>query len=316
MKKSLWLSRATLLAILSLAMATGSPQIKAAARQTVKKAILVVSFGTTYADTRKLTIEAVQNRIKAAFPGYEVRQAFTSRIIIKTLADRDGIKIDTEKQALDRLKTEGYTEVAVQPLHIEAGEEYTKLLKVVAGYEQAFAKIALGRPLLYYTGQEGAKPDDYLIAIKALQQQLPKLGKDDAVALMGHGGVNPANAAYAALQLKLEDAGLKKVFVFTVEGYPTVENLKAKLKRDKVKKVTLVPLMLVAGDHATNDMAGAEPDSFQSQLRQAGFRVESRVHGLGENPVIQDIYVQHVKDAISNKYRERGKDRPPIPVIE
>jgi sirohydrochlorin cobaltochelatase len=316
MQKSLWLNMAALFATLSLALVTGGSPIYAEAGQPVKKAILVVSFGTTYADTRKLTIEAVQNKIKAAFPGYEVRQAFTSRIIIKTLADRDGIKIDTEKQALDRLKTEGYTEVVVQPLHIEAGEEYTKLLKGVAGYEQAFAKIALGRPLLYYTGQEGDKPDDYLIAIKALQQQLPKLGKDDAVALMGHGGVNPANAAYAALQLKLEDAGLKKVFVFTVEGYPTVENLKSKLKQNKVKKVTLAPLMLVAGDHATNDMAGAEPDSFQSQLRQAGFRVESRIRGLGENPAIQDIYVQHVKDAISNQYQERGKDRPPIPVIE
>jgi sirohydrochlorin cobaltochelatase len=316
MQKSLWLNMAALLTTFSLAVALGSPQINAVEEKPVKKAILVVSFGTTYADTRKLTIEAVQNKIQAALPGYEVRQAFTSRIIIKTLAGRDGIKIDTEKQALDRLKTDGYQEVVVQPLHIEAGEEYTKLLKVVAAYDQAFAKITLGRPLLYYTGQEGEKPDDYLIAIKALRAQLPKLGKHDAVALMGHGGVNPANAAYAVLQLKLEDAGLKKVLVFTVEGYPTVENLKVKLKQNKVKKVILAPFMLVAGDHATNDMAGAEPDSFQSQLRQAGFLVESRVHGLGENAAIQDIYVQHVKDAIANKYRERGKDRPPIPVIE
>jgi sirohydrochlorin cobaltochelatase len=316
MQKRLGLVTAALLASLGLVTANGSFNIYAAEGPTVKQAILVVSFGTTYADTRKVTTDAVTGKIQAAFPGYEVRQAFTSRIIIKTLADRDKIKIDTEKQALDRLKADGYDEVVVQPLHIEAGDEYAKLLKVVAEYEKAFTKITLGRPLLYYTGQEGEKPDDYLIAIKALRTQLPKLGKTAAVALLGHGGVNPANAAYAALQLKLEDAGCQNVFVFTVEGYPALDNLKLKLKQNKIKKVILAPFMLVAGDHARNDMAGAEPDSFQSQLRKAGYQVESRIQGLGENPAIQAIYVQHVKDAIDNKYQERGKDRPPIPVIE
>ncbi|MBP2643269.1 MAG: Sirohydrochlorin cobaltochelatase [Firmicutes bacterium] len=289
------------------------------AAETEKKAILVVSFGTTYADTRKVTTDAVESKIKAAFPEYEVRRAFTSRIIVKKLADRDGIRVDTEKQALEKLKAEGYTEVIIQPLHMEAGDEYEKLMRTVEGYDtsKAFTKIAVGRPVLYYTGQEG-KPDDYLIVIKALQTQLPKLGKEDAVALMGHGGVHPANAAYAVLQMKMKDAGLKNVFVFTVEGYPTIENLKESLKQNKIKKVILMPFMLVAGDHANEDMAGDDKNSFKSQLIQSGFTVETYMHGLGENLAIQDIYVQHVKDAIEGKYlkTERGKDRPQIPAMD
>ena len=199
---------------------------------------------------------------------------------------------------------------------MEAGDEYSKLMRVVDKYEKSFDKVSVGRPILYYTGQEGEKPDDYAIAIKALQDQLPKLGKNEAVGLMGHGGVNPSNTAYAALQLKLQDAGLKNVFVFTVEGYPTYENMVTALKANKIKKITLMPFMLVAGDHAQNDMAGDEKDSFKSQLTAAGFQVEAYIHGLGENKGIQDIYVQHVKDAIENNYKERGKDKPVIPVIE
>lgn len=315
MKKSiLCMMTAVLFALMG--MVTSFSVSQAAEAPTVKKAILVVSFGTTYADTRKVTTDAVEAKIKAAFPEYEVRHAFTSRIIIKKLADRDGLVVDTEKQALEKLKAEGYKEVVIQPLHVEAGDEYSKLMRVVDKYEKSFDRVSVGRPILYYTGQEGEKPDDYAIAIKALQDQLPKLGKNEAVGLMGHGGVNPSNTAYAALQLKLQDAGLKNVFVFTVEGYPTYENMVTALKANKIKKITLMPFMLVAGDHAQNDMAGDEKDSFKSQLTAAGFQVEAYIHGLGENKGIQDIYVQHVKDAIENNYKERGKDKPVIPVIE
>ena len=285
-------------------------------RTTGKRAILVVSFGTTFADTRKATIDAVTDKMKAAFPGYEVRQAFTSRIIIKRLMDRDGLKYDTEKQALQKLVADGFTDVLIQPLHVEAGEEYEQLMGIVAGFEKAFASIKVGRPILYYTGQEGAKPDDYRIALKAVQPQLPKLGPNDAVALMGHGGVAPANAAYGALQLKIQDVGMKGVYIFTVEGYPSLDDMIATMKKNKVKNVTLMPFMLVAGDHANNDMAGDEPDSFKSQLVKAGFKVKVVIRGLGENTAIQDIYVQHLKDAIDDTYTKRGADRPPIPVIE
>lgn len=316
MKKGIWFIITAFLFTLCFGAISLGQKTFAAEAVTGKKAILVVSFGTTYADTRKVTTDAVEKKIQAAFPDYEVRRAFTSRIIIKRLADRDGLQFDTEKQALDKLKAEGYTDVIIQPLHMEAGDEYEKLMKVVSKYEKSFNNISVGRPVLYYTGQEGEKPDDYLMAIKAIQNQFPKLGKGEAIALMGHGGVNPSNAAYAALQLKVQDAGLKNVFIFTVEGYPTFENLVNELKANKIKKVTLMPLMLVAGDHANEDMAGADKESFKSQLLAAGFQVETYIHGLGENTGIQDIYVQHVKDAIDNKYKARGKDRPAIPVID
>ncbi|MDF2570172.1 MAG: cbiK 1 [Sporomusa sp.] len=273
-----------------------------------KKAILVVSFGTTYPDTMKTTIEAVENKMKAEFPDYEIRRAFSSRIIIKRLAERDGIKIDTEKQALDRLKAEGFSEVIVQPMQITPGEEYELIKGVVKHAEAAktFDKISIGRPVLYYMGQEG-KADDYLVAAKALEAQFPKLKKNEAVLLMGHGGPHPATATYPALQLKLQDAGYKNVFVYTVEGYPTLEGTIDKLKANKIKKVTLMPLMLVAGDHANNDMAGDEKDSHKSQLIAAGFKVDTYIHGLGENAKIQDIYVEHVKDAIAELNNPKTK---------
>lgn len=277
------------------------PSLAAAAPAAAgKKAILVVSFGTTYHDTMKTTIEAVENKMRAEFPDYEVRRAFSSRIIIKRLAERDGIKIDTEKQALDRLKAEGFTEVIVQPMQVTAGEEY-ELIKGVVAHAQAaktFEKITIGRPLLYYMGQED-RADDYLAVAKALETQYPKLNKNEAVLLLGHGGPHPATATYPALQEKLLDAGYKNVYVYTVEGYPTLEGTIAKLKANKIKKVTMMPLMLVAGDHANNDMAGDESDSHKSQLLAAGIKVDTYIHGLGENAKIQDIYVQHVKDAIA-----------------
>ncbi len=316
MRKRRWSIVAALVVTLSCGMMGLGQTAYAADAGGGKKAILVVSFGTTFADTRKATIDAVTDKIKAAFPDYEVRQAFTSRIIIKRLADRDGLKYDTEKQALQRLATEGFTDVLIQPLHVEAGEEYEQLMGIVAGFKTTFATIKVGRPILYYTGQEGVKPDDYRIALKALQSQLPKLGPSDAVCLMGHGGVAPANAAYGALQLKIQDVGVKNLYVFTVEGYPSLEDMVARMKKDKIKNVTLMPFMLVAGDHANNDMAGDEPDSFKSQLTKAGFKVKAYIHGLGENRAIQDIYVQHLKDAIDDTYTKRGEDRPPIPVID
>ncbi|QDR79068.1 sirohydrochlorin cobaltochelatase [Sporomusa termitida] len=286
------------------------PSLAAAAPAAAgKKAILVVSFGTTYHDTLKATIEAVENKIQAEFPDYEVRRAFSSRIIIKRLAERDGIKIDTEKQALDRLKAEGFTEVIVQPMQITAGEEY-ELIKSAVAHAQAaktFEKLTIGRPLLYYMGQEDTT-DDYQAVVEALATQYPKLKKNEAVLLLGHGGLHPATATYPALQEKLQDAGYKNVYVYTVEGYPTLEGTIDKLKANKVKKVTLMPLMLVAGDHAVNDMAGDESDSHKTQLIAAGIKVDTYIHGLGENEKIQDIYVQHIKDAIDELNNPEAKN--------
>lgn len=268
-----------------------------------KKAILVVSFGSTYEKTVKKNIESTENKIRSAFPGYDVFRAFTSRMVIRRLAERDGIQVDTEKQALERLQAAGYQEVYVQPLHIVAGEEYEKVKRIVVAYahakEKAFERIAIGRPLLYYMGQE-EQPDDYLAVIEAIKNRLVKPDNSEAVVFMGHGGVHPANAAYAVLQMKLEQAGFGHSYVYTVEGFPSFASVLDKLQKQQVRKVTLMPFMLVAGDHANNDMAGDEPDSAKSQLLEAGFEVETQLSGLGENAAIQDIYVRHLRDAIEH----------------
>ncbi|QJW44859.1 sirohydrochlorin cobaltochelatase [bacterium BFN5] len=274
--------------------------IETGEKKPVKKAILVVSFGTTYLETLRLTIESIENKIKDRFPEYEVRRAFTSRFVIKKLASRDGIQIDTEQQALEKLHAEGYSEVYIQPLHVVAGEEYDKVKRLVAHYAHAdlFDRLKLGRPLLYYMGQED-QPDDYLAAVQAVTAELPKLGNEDAVVFMGHGGHHPANAAYAALQLKFEQAGFHRTFVYTVEGFPALEHVIEKLNSNQVKKVLLIPFMLVAGDHVQNDMAGPDDDSAKSQLQKAGLHVEVYLRGLGENSLIQELYVQHLQDTIS-----------------
>lgn len=319
MKKFSWLLGILFLSLCLAGWFTAGQKTEAAEGDMGKKAILVVSFGTTHTDTRKLTIEAVENKIQAAFPEYEVRRAFTSRIVIKRIAENEGLTIDTEKQALEKLKDEGFSEVIVQPLHMVPGDEYDKVKRVIEQYEQkkSFTKLSLGRPILTFSGQE-ERPDDYLAAITAIQTQLPKLQRREAVVLMGHGGNHPANAAYAALQLRLQDTKVNNVFVSTVdgEGYPHLESVIAKLKAKKIKTVMLMPLMVVAGDHALNDMAGEEKDSFKSRLLAEGFQVQVYLHGLGENASIQDVYVQHVRDAIEGKYKNRSKERPTVPVIE
>lgn len=268
-----------------------------------KKAILVVSFGTSYNETRKACIESVENKIAASFPDYEIRRAFTSEKIIKKLKERDNLVIDSPAQALQKLKEEGFSQVVVQSLHVIPGAEYDEVRAVVAEYANDFDKIMLGRPLLYSKGDEEKNiPDDYTAAVEAFKQQLPELTDDMAVVVMGHGSYHPANASYSCLQGVLLDMG-QKVYVGTVKGYPTLDNVKKHLEANQIKKVTLMPYMLVAGDHAQNDLAGDEEDSWKSQLEKEGYTVDVYMHGLGENPAYQDIFVQNVKDAIAGGHK-------------
>lgn len=256
-----------------------------------KRAILVVSFGTSYADTREVTIEACEQKIAEAFSDYEVRRAFTSNIIIKILKERDNILVDTPEEALQKLQDEGFSEVIVQPLHVIPGAEFHDVVQIVNTYKSAFDSIRLGMPLL-------AATEDYVATIEALTSQFPELQDDEAVVFMGHGTHHPANASYAALQEVFENQGLSNVFMGTVEGYPALDHVIAHLQVQQIKKVTLMPFMLVAGDHAQNDMAGDEEDSWKMILKKEGFVVDTYLHGLGENPAIQDLYVKHVQDAI------------------
>lgn len=257
------------------------------------KAILVVSFGTSYPETRKATIEAVENRIRTAFPDYTTCRAFTSNTIIKKVRQEEGLSIDTPGQALEKLKAEGYREIVVQPLHIIAGQEYDELKKVVDSFAESNTsmKIMLGKPVLYCE-------NDYERAIRALEQQLPPLQADEAVVMMGHGTRHAANAAYAMLQKKLDETGLR-VYLGTVEADPTLAEIEERLQDGKIKRVVLMPYMLVAGDHAQNDLAGDEDDSWKSQLQKAGYIVDVYMHGLGENTAYQDIYVQNVAALLS-----------------
>ncbi|MGL5754410.1 MAG: sirohydrochlorin cobaltochelatase [Paraclostridium sp.] len=256
----------------------------------MKKAVLVISFGTSYNETRKKTIEACETKIKDAFKDYDFFRAFTSNFIIKKLKNRDNLDIENPIQALDRLHKEGYEEVIVQTLHIICGEEFTKLKDQINQYEDKFEKITLGRPLL-------SQIEDYKEAIDALKLQIPELEEDEAVVFMGHGTEHEAHSAYPALDYMLKQANLK-AYVGTVEGYPEIGEVIVNLKKDKISKVRLMPFMLVAGDHAVNDMASDEEDSWKSILNEAGFETKIHLQGLGENKGIQDKFVRHALDCI------------------
>lgn len=257
----------------------------------MKKGILVVSFGTTYADTCARTIAACEKAIAEEFTEYQVRRAYTSNMIRRILRERDGLEIDSLEEALERMLQDGFKQIVIQPLHIIPGEEYhEKIIKQSRRFENSFEKLEIGRPLLF-------NEDDYYLAAAALRNQLPVLDDKKAVLLMGHGSDHPANACYAQFQMILADE-IPHVYVANVEGYPGLENVIPRLKADGIKEVTLMPLMLVAGEHAHRDMAGENEDSWKSQLTKEGFQVNIYLHGLGENSAYREIYLQHVRDCL------------------
>ncbi|WP_102401575.1 sirohydrochlorin cobaltochelatase [Haloimpatiens massiliensis] len=256
-----------------------------------KKGILVVSFGTSYEDTRKLTIEAIESKIKNSFQEYEIRRAFTSGIIRKKIKRNENIHIDSTKEALDRMKADGFNEVIVQPLHIIPGIEYDAVKETVNEYTNLFDKIIIGTPLLY-------EEKEYEEAVSALKNQISTMKSNEGVVLMGHGTTHYSNACYALLQYILEESELENIFVGTVEGYPTLDNVIRRLKKNKIDNVVLMPFMLVAGDHANNDMSGDEEDSWKNILKNNGIQSTVYLHGLGENLSIQDIYIEKIKNLL------------------
>jgi sirohydrochlorin cobaltochelatase len=229
-------------------------------------------------------------------------------MIINLLKKRDGIYIDTPEEAIEMLEKEGYGSVIVQSLHIIPGEEYDYLNKIVKTFKdkKVFEKIELGRPILYFKGNSEEVPDDYSLAAEAIKLQLPE---DGAVVFMGHGTAHPANASYACLQLVLRDKGINNAYIGTVEGYPTLDNIIFYLKKDSVKEVILMPLMIVAGEHCMNDMASDEKGSWKSILEKEGFKVKLYLHGLGENKIIKDIFAKHVEDSILGNYITIGETK-------
>ena len=261
-----------------------------------KDAILVMSFGTTYKDTRANTIDATVAAIQKAHPNVKVVTAFTSHIIIDRIKKDEGISYPTPEEALTQLKQEGYSRVALVSLDVIPGMEYAYNRGVFENCKKGFKKMTLGTSLMYWQGQEG-QADDVADFIKALSTQFKKPGAKEAILLLAHGTPQPANAYYSVVQAKLDEMGYKNVYIYTVEGWPNLETVLPKLKKSGIKKVTLMPVMMVAGDHANNDMAGDEEDSHKSVLKKAGFEVDTYLHGLGENKAIRDLYVAHANAA-------------------
>ena len=261
-----------------------------------KDAMVVMSFGTTYKDTRVKIIDATVDAIKAAHPNTKVITAFTSHIIRDRIQQKEGITYPTPEEALAELKKDGYTRVALASLDVIPGMEYNYDAAVYNLYKNDFKKMTLGTSLMYWMGQEN-QTDQVIETLKAVQSQFPKLGKEDGLLIMAHGTPDPSNAYYSVIQDRIHTLGMKNVFIYTVEGTPNLEQVIPQLKLHGIKHVTLMPFMMVAGDHANNDMAGNEPDSHKSILEKEGFKVDTYIHGLGENQNIRNLFVERANEA-------------------
>ncbi len=263
-----------------------------------KTAILMVHFGTTFDDTRKLTIDVINEKAKNQFPDIKVMEAYTSRIIIDRLKKR-GISKPTPKEALLRLAADGFTHVIVQGTNVIDGIEAEVLRNDAALMTPFFKEIRVGRPLLYSV-KDGQKVVDIL-----KDRYGEDLSAKSAVVLIGHGTSTPANAMYSQIDYMFSAAGEPRFHVATVEGYPTYDTTLVKLKSSKVKNVILVPFMFVAGDHARNDIDG----EWRGELEKEGYKVSSILEGLGQIPEVQDIYIDHIKEAFKAPVLDAGSQK-------
>lgn len=255
--------------------------------------LLVVSFGTSFNDSRRLTIGAIEDKLDEEFgKDYSVRRGFTSQIIIDHVKSRDGIAIDNMAEALDRAVDNGVKNLVIQPTHLMNGLEYTDVVNEVGDYADAFDQVVIGDPLL-------TSDEDFDEVVKAITDATAEYDDGEtAICFMGHGTEADSNEVYQKMQDKLTDAGFENYFVGTVEATPSVDDVLAKVQAGDYKKVVLEPLMIVAGDHANNDMAGDEEGSWKTTFEDAGYDVTCLVRGLGELPAIQDIFVKHAQAAI------------------
>ena len=271
----------------------------------MKKAILVVSFGTSHLDTLRVTIEKAENQIRDHFNDYDIYRAFTSHKIIRKLREKYEMFIDTPEEVMAKLYEDDYEDVIIQPLHIIPGEEYLYINKIGEAYKDKFRSVKMGRPIFYYQGIENL-PQDYSLFIEATKKLYEE---NNAVVYVGHGTAHSANAVYGCLQTVFEDEGYENVFVGTVEGYPNFEAVLKRLKRKNIDEVTLAPLMVVAGDHAKNDMASDEEGSWKSMLEKEGIKVNIYLKGLGENERFNQLYINRIEDLINERYIGIGETK-------
>ncbi len=272
-----------------------------------KDAMVVMSFGTTLKKTRDRTITATVEDIQKALPGVKVLVAYTSHIIIDRIKAKEGVTIPTPEEALAQLKAEGYTRIALASLDIIPGMEYDYKCFIYRYYRNQFKKMTMGLPLLFWQGQEDQR-DDIMETMEAFSTQFPALADDEALLVMTHGTPHPSNAVYAVIQDRLNKLGKGHIHVYSVEGMPMLEHVIPVLKDEGVKHVTLMPMMMVAGDHANNDMAGDDEDSHKSVLEKEGFTVTPYIHGMGENAAVRRIFVERALeswDALQNVEESR-----------
>lgn len=277
-----------------------------------EKEILVVSFGTSFNDSRAEDIGGIEKAIAAAFPDYTVRRAFTAQIIINHILARDGEKIDNVEEALERAKKSGVKELIVQPTHLMHGAEYDELIETLSGYKSSFETIKVAEPLLGEVGADKTvvNPDKKAVAEAAVKNVLVSNNIESlaeaenqkkAIVFIGHGTSHSAKVTYAEMQTAMNELGYNNVFIGTVEGEPeetACENVIKAVKAKGYEGVIMAPLMVVAGDHANNDMAGSDEDSWYSQFAAAGYtQMICMISGLGRIPAVQDIYVSHTSAA-------------------
>ena len=278
--------------------------------------LLVVSFGTSFNGSRAADIKGIEDALQAAYPDWSVRRAFTAQIIINHVQARDGEKIDNMDQALERAVANGVKNLIVQPTHLMHGAEYDEMCEAVEQYRDKFDSVAIAEPLLGEVGEDAAviNADKEAVAAAITAEAVKTAGYDDAAAaaadgtafvFMGHGTSHTAKVSYSQMQTAMQTLGYDNVFIGTVEGEPedtACDAVIEKVKEAGYTKVILRPLMVVAGDHANNDMAGAEDDSWLSQFNDADCfeSVDTQIAGLGEIGDIQQLYVDHAGAAIDS----------------
>jgi sirohydrochlorin cobaltochelatase len=256
----------------------------------MKKGLLVVSFGTSCAETRALTIEALERDLAAAYPDRKFFRAWTSGFIRKKLKASEGLSIDSVPEAMERILADGVTDLLVQPTHMMAGEEFASVIEDIRAFKERFSSVSLGEPLL-------ASPEDISLLAKALEQIFSSVGENEMLALMGHGSSAVRENPYEKLNALFEKDGFERFRVGTVEFDPGFAPVLDAAKLRRPKKIYLAPLMVVAGDHALNDMAGDEEDSWSSMLRAEGFEPVSILKGMGEYEAVREMYISHASKA-------------------
>ncbi len=256
------------------------------------RAILIVSFGTTFEDTRRKTIDVLEKRIASEFADYKIYRAWTSKMIIEKIKKRDHIKIPTVTEAFKQMSEDGITEVIVQPTHVINGVENDLMKQDANRFLNQMERIVFGEPLI-------SSEEDGQICVDMIADAFSYLNKqEEYLVLMGHGTTHYVNTVYAAMDYKFKEQGHENIYVGTVEAYPEIDTLVKIINQKKPKKIILTPFMIVAGDHARNDMAGAE-DSWKSKFEHEGYVVECVVRGLGEYEKVQELLVAHTRSAVA-----------------